>query len=38
MIKKLFILLFKPKNISYIDAKLWVQKILLEEKFKKYSS
>tara|TARA_B100000073_G_scaffold306587_1_gene276378 strand:- start:88 stop:204 length:117 start_codon:yes stop_codon:yes gene_type:complete len=38
MIKKLFNALFQPKEITYIDAKIWIQKILLEEKFRKINS
>jgi hypothetical protein len=35
MIKKLLNALFQTKVSSYIDAKIWIQKILLEEKFRK---
>ena len=35
MIKKLLKTLLQPKESAYIDAKIWIQKILLEEKFKK---
>ncbi len=35
MIKKLFNALFQPKEITYIDTKTWIQKILLEKKFRK---
>jgi len=38
MIKKLFNTLFQPKESTYIDAKIWIQKILLEEKFRKTGS
>jgi len=38
MIKKLFNALFQPKEITYKDAKIWIQKILLEEKFRKINS
>ena len=38
MFKKLLILLIQPKVSSYIDAKQWIQKILLEEKYKKINS
>ena len=35
MIKKLLNSLFQPKEYVCIDAKIWIQKILLEEKFRK---
>tara|TARA_E500000178_G_scaffold320449_1_gene343578 strand:+ start:453 stop:569 length:117 start_codon:yes stop_codon:yes gene_type:complete len=35
MIKKLLNSLLQPKEIAYIDAKIWIQKILLDKKFKK---
>ena len=35
MIKKLLNSLIQPKVNTYIDAKSWIQKILLEEKFRK---
>jgi len=35
MFKKLLKILIKPKFSKYIDAKIWIQKILLEEKFGK---
>ena len=35
MIKKLLKTLIKPKVSTYIDAKSWIQKILLEEKYRK---
>ena len=38
MIKKLLNTLIQPKESTYIDAKIWIQKILLEEKFKKINS
>tara|TARA_B100001063_G_C16448277_1_gene397019 strand:- start:309 stop:425 length:117 start_codon:yes stop_codon:yes gene_type:complete len=38
MIKKLFNTLIRPKVSPYIDAKAWIQKILLEEKFGKINS
>ena len=38
MIKKLFKTLIQPKVSTYIDAKIWMQKILLEEKFGKINS
>ena len=38
MIKKLLNTLLQPKESTYIDAKIWIQKILLEEKFKKINS
>jgi len=38
MIKKLLNTLFQPKVSTYIDAKTWIQKILLEEKYGKINS
>ena len=38
MIKKLLNLLIQPKVSPYIDAKIWIQKILLEEKYRKINS
>jgi len=38
MIKKIFNALFQSKESAYIDAKIWIQKILLEEKFRKINS
>ena len=38
MIKKLLNTLIQPKVSSYIDAKMWIQKILLKEKFGKINS
>ena len=38
MIKKLFKILIQPKVSIYIDAKTWIQKILLEEKYGKINS
>ena len=38
MIKKLLNALFQPKVSTYIDAKTWIQKILLEEKYGKINS
>ena len=38
MIKKLLYTLIKPKVSTYIDAKSWIQKILLEEKYGKINS
>ena len=38
MIKKLLNVLIKPKINDYIDAKSWIQKILLDEKFGKLKS
>tara|TARA_B100000989_G_scaffold2262_1_gene1478 strand:+ start:58 stop:174 length:117 start_codon:yes stop_codon:yes gene_type:complete len=38
MIKNLLNALLQPKKNTYIDAKIWIQKILLEEKFKKINS
>jgi hypothetical protein len=35
MIKKLLNALIQPKLIAYVDAKTWIQKILLEEKYGK---
>jgi len=35
MFKKLLNALIQPKAINYLDAKIWIQKILLEEKYKK---
>jgi len=38
MIKKLLNSLIQPKVSSNIDAKTWIQKILLEEKYGKINS
>tara|TARA_B100001057_G_C22398071_1_gene774864 strand:- start:408 stop:524 length:117 start_codon:yes stop_codon:yes gene_type:complete len=38
MIKKLLNVLIKPKVNNYIDAKTWIQKVLLEEKYGKINS
>ena len=38
MIRKLLNILIQPRISNYIDAKVWVQKILLEEKYKKVNS
>ena len=38
MIKMLLKTLIKPKVSTYIDAKIWIQKILLEEKYRKINS
>ena len=38
MIKKLFKTLIQPKVSNYVDAKIWIQKILLEEKYVKINS
>ena len=38
MIKKLLKILIQPKVSTYIDAKIWIQKILLEEKYGKINS
>jgi len=38
MIKKLLKTLIQPKVSAYIDAKMWIQKILLEEKYGKINS
>ena len=38
MIKKLLKTLIQPKVSTYIDAKMWIQKILLEEKYGKTDS
>ena len=38
MIKKLLKTLIQPKVSTYVDAKIWIQKILLEEKYGKINS
>ena len=38
MIKRLLKTLFQPKVSTYVDAKIWIQKILLEEKYGKINS
>jgi len=38
MIKKLLIALIQPKVTTYIDARTWIQKILLEKKYRKINS
>jgi|TARA_B110000444_G_C18757653_1_gene555954 hypothetical protein len=38
MIKKLLNALIQPKVSKYIDARDWIQKILLEKKYKKINS
>ena len=38
MIKKLLKTLIQPKVSTYVDAKIWIQKILLEEKYGKIKS
>ena len=38
MIKMLLKTLIRPKVTSYADAKMWIQKILLEEKYGKINS
>ena len=38
MIKKLLKTLIQPKVSTHIDAKTWIQKILLEEKYGKINS
>ena len=38
MIKNLFKTLIQPKVSTYVDAKIWIQKILLEEKYGKINS
>tara|TARA_A100001015_G_scaffold31110_1_gene34671 strand:- start:333 stop:449 length:117 start_codon:yes stop_codon:yes gene_type:complete len=38
MIKKLLNILLQPKESARTDAKSWIQKILLEERFKKINS
>tara|TARA_Y100001970_G_scaffold257982_1_gene337365 strand:+ start:208 stop:324 length:117 start_codon:yes stop_codon:yes gene_type:complete len=38
MFKKLLNTLIQPKISTYIDAKNWIQKILLEEKYGKINS
>jgi len=35
MIKKLLNVIIQPKVSTNIDAKIWIQKILLEERYKK---
>jgi len=35
MIKKLLKTLIKPRVSTYVDAQIWIQKILLEEKYGK---
>tara|TARA_B100000029_G_scaffold473065_1_gene514115 strand:+ start:4340 stop:4456 length:117 start_codon:yes stop_codon:yes gene_type:complete len=35
MIKKLLNILIQPKVSTHIDAKTWIQKVLLEEKYGK---
>ena len=38
MLKKILKLIIQPKVSTYIDAKSWIQKILLEEKYGKINS
>ena len=38
MFKKFLKTLIQPKVSTYIDAKIWIQKILLEEKYGKINS
>ena len=38
MIKKLLNVLIQPKVSTYIDAKTWIQRILLEKKYRKINS
>tara|TARA_B100000674_G_scaffold471950_1_gene461283 strand:- start:718 stop:834 length:117 start_codon:yes stop_codon:yes gene_type:complete len=38
MIKNLLKVLIQPKVSTYIDARSWIQKILLEEKYGKINS
>tara|TARA_E500000075_G_scaffold9719_1_gene7613 strand:+ start:807 stop:923 length:117 start_codon:yes stop_codon:yes gene_type:complete len=38
MIKKLLNILLQPKESTHTDAKSWIQKILLEERFRKINS
>tara|TARA_Y100000816_G_C25655621_1_gene348329 strand:+ start:66 stop:182 length:117 start_codon:yes stop_codon:yes gene_type:complete len=38
MLKKLLNTFIQPKISNNIDAKVWIQKILLEEKYKKVNS
>tara|TARA_B100001027_G_scaffold112290_1_gene77486 strand:- start:483 stop:599 length:117 start_codon:yes stop_codon:yes gene_type:complete len=38
MIKKFLNTLFQPKDDARMDAKIWIQKILLDEKYKKINS
>jgi hypothetical protein len=38
MFKKLLNVLIQPKIGNYVDAKIWIQKILLKEKYRKINS
>ena len=38
MIKKLLKSIIQPKVNTYVDARIWIQKILLEEKYGKINS
>ena len=38
MIKTLLKTLIQPKLSCYVDAKIWIQKILLEKKYRKIDS
>jgi len=38
MIKKLLKSIIQPRVSTYVDAKIWIQKILLEEKYGKNNS
>ena len=38
MIKKLLNSIIQPKVSSYVDARIWIQKILLEKKYGKINS
>jgi hypothetical protein len=38
MFKKLLNILIQPKINNYLDAKIWIQKILLKKKYRKINS
>tara|TARA_X000001036_G_C20205558_1_gene613413 strand:+ start:449 stop:565 length:117 start_codon:yes stop_codon:yes gene_type:complete len=38
MIKKIMNFVFRPRVSEYIDAKTWIQKVLLEQKYGKINS
>ena len=38
MIKKIMHFVFRPRVSEYIDAKTWIQKVLLEQKYGKINS
>ncbi len=38
MYKKLLKTLIQPKDCAYLDAKFWIQKILLKKKYRKINS